>query len=149
MSFMNENAFRAIQLFEPDPNVIYTIEAAERITHVPRRTIAVYCRHGLVSPVGNPNSEGFYFDGDGIRILRRLESMRAVYGKNLADIKMILSLLDKLASKNLAAIKMILALLDEKKSRNLAGDQMILSFLNEVESLRREINSTQSHGNNY
>lgn len=96
MSCANENSFRAIQLFEPEPNVIYSIEVTERITHVPRRMIAVYCKHGLISPVGNPNSEGFYFDGIGIKILRRLESMRAAYGKNLADIKMILSFLNEI-----------------------------------------------------
>jgi DNA-binding transcriptional MerR regulator len=149
MSLPNDIPFRAIQLFEPEPNVIYSIEATERITHVPRRMIAVYCKHGLVSPVGNPNSKGFYFDGDAIKILRRLEAMRAVYSKNLADIKMILSLLNEMASKNPAGLKMILALLDEGKSRNLAGNQMILSFLNEMETLRLEINSTQNYGNNY
>lgn len=138
MSRANENSFRAIQLFEPEPNVIYSIEVTERITRVPRRLIAVYCKHGLVSPVGNPNREGFYFDGDGIRILRRLESMRAVYRRNLADIKMILSLLNEMADKNPAGLKMVLALLDEEKRGNLAGNKMILSFLKEMESLRTE-----------
>jgi DNA-binding transcriptional MerR regulator len=98
MSLANKNSFRAIQIFEPEPNVIYSIEVTERITHVPRRMIALYCKHGLVSPVGNPDIEGFYFDSNGIRILRRLESMRAVYGKNLADIKMVLSLLNEMES---------------------------------------------------
>lgn len=140
MSLANKNSFRAIQLFEPETNVIYSIEVTERITHVPRRMIALYCRYGLVSPVGNPNSEGFYFNGNGIRILRRLESMRAVYGQNLADIKMVLSLLKEMESKNLAGIKMILALLDDEgKSGNLESNKTILSFLKEMERLRLEM----------
>lgn len=138
MSRANENSFRAIQLFKPEPNVIYSIEVTERITRAPRRLIAVYCKHGLVSPVGNPNRAGFYFDGAGIRILRRLESMRAVYRRNLADIKMILSPFNEVANRNPAGLKMVLALLDEEKRENLADDKMILSFLKEMESLWTE-----------
>lgn len=60
---------------------------------MPRRLIAVYYKHGLVSPVVDPNSGGFYFNDEGIRTLRRIESLRTVFGLNLVGIKMILDLM--------------------------------------------------------
>jgi MerR family transcriptional regulator, heat shock protein HspR len=81
-----------VQLFEPDPNAVYTIEAAEHIARVPRRLIAVYYKHGLVSPVVDPDCGGFYFNDEGIRALRRIEYLRTTCGLNLGGIKMVLDL---------------------------------------------------------
>jgi hypothetical protein len=61
MKFYQEITSQAIQLFEPDPDAIYTLEVAERLAHVPRRRIVVYYKHGLVSPVADPAYGGFYF----------------------------------------------------------------------------------------
>src|SRR2546430_9567518 len=36
---------REIQLFEPPPGALYTIDATSRIVDVPRRTILIYCKH--------------------------------------------------------------------------------------------------------
>ena len=83
----------AVQLFEPDPNAVYTIEAVERMAHMPRRLIAIYCKHGLVSPVGDPDCGGFYFNDEAIRILRRIDYLRSICGINLVGIKMILQLI--------------------------------------------------------
>ena len=96
MNVPNEIPADAIQLFEPDPNAVYTIEAAEHIAHVPRRLIAVYYKHGLVSSVVGPDCGGFYFNDEGIRTLRRIEYLRTVCGINLAGIKMILGLMNEL-----------------------------------------------------
>jgi hypothetical protein len=41
---------REIQLFEPPPDAIYTIEATSHLVNVPRRTILVYCKHQLLAP---------------------------------------------------------------------------------------------------
>ena len=95
MQLAKENPVRAIQLFEPDPDVVYTIEAAERLTHVPRRMIAVYCRYGFISPVGAPEFGGYYFSFEGIRTLRRIEYLRSVCGINLTGIKLIQQLMDE------------------------------------------------------
>ena len=46
MQLAQENPVRAVRLFEPDPDVIYTIEATERLAHIPRRMIVVYCKCG-------------------------------------------------------------------------------------------------------
>jgi len=95
MNVPTEISADAIQLFEPDPNAVYTIEAAEHIARVPRRLIAVYYKHGLVSPVVAPDCGGFYFNDEGIRALRRIEYLRTDCGINLVGIKMILRLMNE------------------------------------------------------
>jgi DNA-binding transcriptional MerR regulator len=84
---------RTLQLFEPDPDAVYTIDATARFASVPRRTIVVYCKHGLVSPAADTADTGYYFNRDGIRALLRIEALRAVCGNDLAGIRLILELL--------------------------------------------------------
>ena len=85
---------REIELFEPPPNALYTIEATAQIVDVPRRTVVRYYKRGLVSPAVNPAC-GYYFDRDGIRRLRRIEALRPLCCDALASIKIILSLMDE------------------------------------------------------
>jgi DNA-binding transcriptional MerR regulator len=68
---------------------IYSIEAVVHVTQTPRHQIAVYCRHGLISPVTAPEREGWWFDGEAIRELRRIECLRVDYGMNLAGLRVI------------------------------------------------------------
>jgi DNA-binding transcriptional MerR regulator len=83
---------RLLQLFDPPADAIYTIEAAAQLAGVPRRTILVYCKHRLLSPLSDARVEGYSFDGDGIRSLRRVEALRVVCGDDFAGIKIILDL---------------------------------------------------------
>ena len=83
---------RAIQLYEPPQDTIYTIEATSQLVNVPRRTILVYCKHRLLSPALETVDRGYYFDRDGIRTLRRIEALRSVCGEDFAGIKIILDL---------------------------------------------------------
>ena len=83
---------REIQLFEPLPDALYTTETTSRIVDVPRRTILVYCKHHLVSPATGTVDHGYYFDGDAIHTLRRIETLRTVCNKDFAGIKIILDL---------------------------------------------------------
>ena len=85
---------RSIQRFEPDSEVVYSIAAVERLAHLPRRTILIYCRHGLVSPAADPELAGYYFSGSAIRALRWIEHLQVNCGVNLAGIKLILDLTD-------------------------------------------------------
>jgi DNA-binding transcriptional MerR regulator len=86
------NASREIQLFEPPPDSVYTLEATSRLVDVPRRTILVYCKHQLLSPTTDSTDHGYYFDRDAICALRRIEALRAVCGDDFAGIKIILDL---------------------------------------------------------
>ena len=83
---------RAIQLFEPPEDAIYTIDATAHLVGVPRRTILVYCKHQLLSPVISRTNGGYCFDRDGVHALRRIEALRAVCGDDLSGIKIILDL---------------------------------------------------------
>jgi DNA-binding transcriptional MerR regulator len=86
---------RALQLFEPDPRTAYTIEMTAQLVDVPRHSILLYCKHGLVSPVMDPACGGYFFNDEAIRVLRRVEYLRTSCGVNLAGIKMILELMNK------------------------------------------------------
>jgi DNA-binding transcriptional MerR regulator len=83
---------REIQLFEPPEDAICTIEATSRIVDVPRRMIAIYCKHHLLAPARDTTNYGYYFDCDAIRTLRRIEALRTVCGDDFVGIKIILDL---------------------------------------------------------
>ena len=83
----------ALQEFEPSAGTIYTIEAVVRLTQTPRHAIAVYCLHGLISPATMPETDGWYFDQETIRELRRIECLRVEYGMSLAGLRVVTGLL--------------------------------------------------------
>src|SRR5205085_8325786 len=93
---MVEAPSRALQLFDPPADAVYSIEAAAQLAGVPRRTIFVYCKHRLLSPLTDDGVEGYSFDGDGIRSLGRIEALRAVCGDDFAGIKIIFDLTNEL-----------------------------------------------------
>src|SRR5579871_994046 len=100
MKVATKDYIGTVQRFEPEKDVVYTIEAAGHIAHTPRRTIVMYYKLGLISPVSDPSREGYYFDAEGIRTLRRIEFLRSDCGVNLAGIKMILRLLDEVERRS-------------------------------------------------
>lgn len=83
----------ALQPFEPVAADVYSIETVVRITRTPRHRIAVYCRHGLISPVTAPERDGWWFDHEAIRELRRIESLRVDYDMTLAGLRVVSDLL--------------------------------------------------------
>jgi len=87
-----ERPFSWMEWYDPDPNLLYSIEAVSHLARVPRRWIALYCRQGLVSPVMDPDSGGWYYNDEGVRTLRRIKYLRASGDMNLAAIQMILGL---------------------------------------------------------
>jgi DNA-binding transcriptional MerR regulator len=91
---------QALRIFEPDPDAVYSIEITERLTQIPRRTIAIYVKHRLVSPLLERGG-GMFFDEEAIRMLRRIEQLRTSYGVNLPGIKMIVRLLDELEQRQM------------------------------------------------
>jgi DNA-binding transcriptional MerR regulator len=80
-----------IQLFEPPADAVYSIDAISRLVDIPRRTILIYCKHHLLSPAIDID-HGYYFDGDAVRALRRIDALRAVCGDDFAGMKVILDL---------------------------------------------------------
>ncbi|MDB6024899.1 MAG: MerR family transcriptional regulator [Verrucomicrobiales bacterium] len=93
MNFSNRDPAWTIRLFEPAPDVVYTIDMAARLAQVPRRIILLCCKHGLISPLVGPVDGGCYFDDEAVRTLRRIEFLRRTYGINFRGTRMILELL--------------------------------------------------------
>ncbi|MBV9489054.1 MAG: MerR family transcriptional regulator [Verrucomicrobia bacterium] len=71
---------------------VYSLELVEKITLVPRRTILLYFRHGLIRTARRPGRDHPIFDSDSVRTLRRIEDLRRQFGVNLAGIKLIMGL---------------------------------------------------------
>jgi DNA-binding transcriptional MerR regulator len=87
-----ESTSREIELFEPSTDALYTIETTSRIVDVSRRTILIYCKHHLLSSATTTANNGYYFSGNAIRTLRRIEALRTTCGDDFAGIKIILDL---------------------------------------------------------
>src|SRR5215471_14891566 len=85
-----------LQVNEPQPGVVYSLEAVVHLTGVSRRSILVYCKSGLVRSTGDPQQGEFSFDDEGIYQIRRVEHLRSVHGINLAGIRMIFDLMNEL-----------------------------------------------------
>jgi DNA-binding transcriptional MerR regulator len=93
MNRPDTSAAYALQLFEPAADAVYSIEATARLVDVPRRTILLYCKQGLVSPVVDSQCAGYYFNDEAIRVLRRIEYLRTVCGINPTGVRLILELM--------------------------------------------------------
>ena len=93
MKKTDQGGSTALQPFEPGEAGVYSIEALVHLTQTPRHQIAVYCRHGLIAPVTAPEREGWWFDRDAIRMLRRIEFLRADYAMNLEGLRVLTELL--------------------------------------------------------
>lgn len=91
-----EDAGRALQLFRPGPNTVYNIEAVAHLTCVPRRTILLYCKHHLLSPVDDVRWGHYYFDDGTLQRLRNIENVRVRFGVNIEGLKFIFRLVDEM-----------------------------------------------------
>src|SRR5262245_15722580 len=85
-----------VQVSEPQPGVLHSLDAVVHLTGVSRRSILVYCKSGLIRPANDPQEEPLSFDDEAIYAIRRVEHLRSVHGINLAGIRMIFDLLDEL-----------------------------------------------------
>ena len=86
-----------LELFQPDPDILYNLAAAARLAGVSRRSILMYCRAGLIQPVLQPPYGIMAFTEDTIRTIRRIEQLRSIHGINVHWIKTMFDLLDEVA----------------------------------------------------
>src|SRR5688572_21440919 len=93
---MREETTEQLQVNEPQPGVIYSLDVVVHLTGVSRRNILVYCRSGLVRSSGDPQAGEFTFDDEAIYRIRRVEQLRTAHGINLTGIRMIFSLMHEL-----------------------------------------------------
>lgn len=85
----------ALELFQPNPNVLYSLDATAHLAGVSRRSILIYCRAGLVRPVFQPPYGVMAFTEEAIYTVRRIEELRAAHGINVTLIKTMFGLLDE------------------------------------------------------
>lgn len=105
MDHLATHSGTSIKVFEPDPAAVYSLAAVERLAQVPRRTILLYCRHGLVSPAGDPELGGYYFSAAAIHELRWMAQLQVNFGVNLAGIKLIANLTDAIKRQRRGVFK--------------------------------------------
>ena len=85
----------ALELFQPKPNVLYSLDAAAHLAGIPRRSLLIYCRAGLVRPVFQPPYGVMAFSEEAIHTVRRIEHLRLLHGIDLAWLKTVFDLLDE------------------------------------------------------
>ena len=78
---------QALELFQPNPNALYSLDATAHLARVSRRSILVYCRAGLVRPVFQAPYGVIVFTEEAIYTIRRIEDVRAAHGVGVAWIK--------------------------------------------------------------
>ena len=83
----------AMEVFQPRPNVCYSLDATAHLAGVPRRSILIYCRAGLVQPVIQSPYGVMEFTEEAIYTVRRIEHLRTVQGLDLAWLKTMFDLL--------------------------------------------------------
>jgi DNA-binding transcriptional MerR regulator len=85
----------------PDPSpeehsqFLHQIETLVDATGVSRREIIIYCKSGLLCPVGG-EEENPIFDNEAIYRLRKIEELRGEHGINLAGIRIIFDLMNEI-----------------------------------------------------
>jgi DNA-binding transcriptional MerR regulator len=98
MSDASEREFtssHALDLFQPNPNVLYSLDATAHLARVSRRSILVYCRAGLVRPVFQPPYGVMVFTEETIYTVRRIEDVRAAHGIGVSWIKSMFDLVNE------------------------------------------------------
>ncbi len=63
----------ALELFQPKPDVLYSLDAAAHLAGVPRRALLLYCRAGIIRPVLQLPYGVMEFTEEAIYAVRRIE----------------------------------------------------------------------------
>src|SRR6266536_2872663 len=95
MHAQTEVFLHALQRFSPEPDAVFSIDAAAHLSGMPRHLILVSCKHGLVSPLVDPDYGAFFFDQPTIRTLKRINYLHSDCGINMAGIRIILGLMEE------------------------------------------------------
>ena len=85
----------SLELFQPKSNVLYSLDAAAHLAAVPRRSLLIYWRAGLIRPVLQPPNKLITFTEEAICKVRRIEYLRTVHGLDVTWIKTLFDLLEE------------------------------------------------------
>lgn len=73
----------ALMLFQPEPNILYSLEATAHLAGLSRRSLLLYVRAGLVQPFLQEPHGAMAFPDEAIYTIRRLERVRARHRSEL------------------------------------------------------------------
>ena len=76
-------------------NTLYSLEMAAHLAGIPRRSILVYCRAGLLRPIFQPPYGVMAFTEESIHTARRIEHLRAAHGIDLSLLRTMFDLIDE------------------------------------------------------
>jgi DNA-binding transcriptional MerR regulator len=79
--------------WEPEPDVLYTLDRVAQFAGLPRRHIVLYARHGLIAPAVTPPDEGWYFTAEAIHPLRRIANLQERHRLDLHSVRLVLGLM--------------------------------------------------------
>jgi DNA-binding transcriptional MerR regulator len=85
--------FFAMELFQPKPNVLYSLDVAAQLAGVSRRAILIYCRAGLVRSSFQPPYGIMTFTEEAIHTVRRIEHVRINHSADITLLKTLFGLL--------------------------------------------------------
>lgn len=85
----------SLEVFQPRPNVFYSLDATAQLAGVSHRSLLIYCRAGLVRPIVQPPYGVLEFTEEAIYAVRQIEHLRTGPGLNLAWLKTLFELLDE------------------------------------------------------
>ncbi len=86
---------QAIEVFEPEPGTLYSLDATAHLTGVSRREVLFYCRANLIEPIPQPPFGALYFRDEAIQTIRQMEFLRRRYGINMNGVRMIFDLMQE------------------------------------------------------
>lgn len=86
----------ALELFQPKPNVLYSLDVAAHIAGASRRSVLIYCRAGFVQSVFQPPYGIMAFTEQAIHTIRRIEQVRTTYGMDFVWLKAMFDLTEEL-----------------------------------------------------
>jgi DNA-binding transcriptional MerR regulator len=90
-SVYSQSSF-ALVVFQPEPNIHYSLDTTAHLAGVPRRALLVYCRAGLVQAIPRLPDGAMTFTDEAIYTIRRLEHLRALHYSDLAWLKTVIEL---------------------------------------------------------
>jgi len=83
----------SIEVFQPKPNLFYSLDATAQLAGIPRRSLLIYCRAGLVRPVVQQPYGVLEFTEEAIYTIRQIEHLRTVHDRDLDWLKTMFALL--------------------------------------------------------
>jgi hypothetical protein len=86
------DSVQALELFQPNPDLLYSLDVTAHLAQVSRRSLLIYCRAGLVRPLFQPPYGIMVFTEEAIYTVRRIETIRGTYGLEMSWAKILFAL---------------------------------------------------------